>query len=144
MSVSSSGFPSSLESDSRIPRNAGLFSGSPQLLQAVLVAAQIHKLPKSYQVGLLSHELFPLLSHQNGSPNNSNALSSTSWGGRTALCPAGGRHLLSTEHLGSGNNNLWERVCLYISTECRFSGLDLRQIRHVTFPNTPVFLPGES
>ena len=34
--------------------------------------------------------------------------------------------------------NLWERVCLFISTECRFSGLDLRQIRHVTFPKDQV------
>ena len=34
--------------------------------------------------------------------------------------------------------NLWERVCLYISTECRFFDLDLRQIRHVTFPKDQV------
>ena len=34
--------------------------------------------------------------------------------------------------------NVWERVCLYISTECRFSDLDLRKIRHVTFPKDQV------
>ena len=34
--------------------------------------------------------------------------------------------------------NLWERVCLYISTECRFSDLDLRKIHHVTFPKDQV------
>ena len=85
MAVSSSSFPSSLEPDSRIPRNAGLFLGSPQLLQAVLVAAQIHRLPKSYQVGLLSHELFPLLSHQNGSPKNCNAFISHILGRQNSL-----------------------------------------------------------